>query len=271
MTDVVIYGTHSDDWIAALGPTAEVWHRLPFQVSVFHAVDSDKAIEILNNLPSNACVIPLLEVHALSMPHRGQSLSPEVKVIEILSDKGKFARWMKRSGYRKYIPKTAEGKPLRLYPQLVKKKRMNAGQGQIVVSNKAEMKHLVVQSEWISREWISQQAIPSKQEYVWHVLCNNGEVLWSVLMKYTLPGDISIRTSAQAAPTIATLPSASLEPLFKVMKKLNYTGPANIDFKLLNGKPILFEINPRLGGSLLRPEFIDHLAEALIVIVSSSQ
>jgi carbamoylphosphate synthase large subunit len=52
-----------------------------------------------------------------------------------------------------------------------------------------------------------------------------------------------------------------------IIKHLNYSGPCNIDFKLINGTPKIFEINPRLGGSLMVSENLSALTQILKIII----
>jgi len=59
--------------------------------------------------------------------------------------------------------------------------------------------------------------------------------------------------------------SADLLSIFQgILKPLNFNGPCNIDFKLTpQGKLKIFEINPRLGGSLMHEENGDLLKDAI--------
>lgn len=257
--------------MAALDPQAPVWKKVSQDISVFHARDDEMAVDLLAELPANTCVIPLMEVHALTVPPASRSLTANASVIELLSDKAQFVQWMKRCGKGKLIPNTAFGKPLRKFPQLLKKTRLNGGRGQVIVSSKAEMRTLLNRPKWHSGDWIAQEAIHGIKEYVWHVICKDGEVLWSLLLGYVLPREFSIRPDGRSSPKIAALPESALKPLVTLLKKLNYTGPANIDFKIVGRKPIIFEINPRFGGSLMLPKFVDYLAEALQVIVTEAE
>lgn len=58
----------------------------------------------------------------------------------------------------------------------------------------------------------------------------------------------------------------------RFLAPLDYQGPANIDFRRrADGRLALLEINPRLGGSLMRPEFAADLDAALGIIVREAQ
>jgi predicted ATP-grasp superfamily ATP-dependent carboligase len=53
-------------------------------------------------------------------------------------------------------------------------------------------------------------------------------------------------------------------PFEKIFTKLKYTGFACIDFKMINSKIKIFEINPRLGGTIVHdPEDFSTLIELI--------
>ena len=54
-----------------------------------------------------------------------------------------------------------------------------------------------------------------------------------------------------------------------LLRPLDYDGPVNVDFKRrADGRICILEVNPRLGGSLMRPENARDLRAALREIVS---
>jgi carbamoylphosphate synthase large subunit len=55
-----------------------------------------------------------------------------------------------------------------------------------------------------------------------------------------------------------------------IIKHLHYSGPCNIDFKLINGHPRIFEINPRLGGSLMVSDNVQTLTKVLNIIIRNA-
>jgi carbamoylphosphate synthase large subunit len=52
---------------------------------------------------------------------------------------------------------------------------------------------------------------------------------------------------------------------------LEFSGPCNIDYKTDDeGNIIVFEVNPRMGGSIMRPEKIADLCETLSTIIDAA-
>ena len=56
-----------------------------------------------------------------------------------------------------------------------------------------------------------------------------------------------------------------------MLAPLNYRGPCVIDYKLADGRVQIFEINPRLGGTLLLDAHARLLREALAHILSPAR
>ena len=69
-------------------------------------------------------------------------------------------------------------------------------------------------------------------------------------------------------PRIAT-PDAVLNQIEEVLRPLAFSGPCNIDYKLTaDGRVQIFEVNPRLGGTLMLSSQAEHLRAALACIVA---
>jgi carbamoylphosphate synthase large subunit len=90
---------------------------------------------------------------------------------------------------------------------------------------------------------------------------------------YQLPNLETIRGWQSAIPITklgVNLNHETSRTIKNVIKHLNYSGPCNIDFKLINGIPKIFEINPRLGGSLMVEENLPVLAKILEIVIKNA-
>ena len=255
----------------ALEPDSSVWTGFDYEVTPYLVRHIHAARKLLDVLPKDTFILPLLEYDCRSLPDTVRKLVPPQHIMEMLSDKSAFSLWMRHHGYSNLIPRTAVNKPLRTYPQLFKQTRLNGGNGQVLISNRKEMKVKLREGLWRSRAWISQEAITGCDEYVWHVVCKEGMLLWSQLMKYTLPSDLMIRDGDITATLVSELAPPIMDPLAALLAELRYTGPANIDFKIRNAAPVVLEINPRLGGSLMVPEHTGNLQEAIRVLLEAAE
>ena len=84
------------------------------------------------------------------------------------------------------------------------------------------------------------------------------------------PDTIKSEDNVMRRWTIAT-PDAIVRQIEAVLAPLAYNGPCNLDYKLdPDGKIRVFEINPRLGGSLMMPQHGEELRQALACIVANA-
>jgi carbamoylphosphate synthase large subunit len=61
-----------------------------------------------------------------------------------------------------------------------------------------------------------------------------------------------------------------LDVFRKIFNLSNYSGPANVNFKLRDGKPIIFESNPRFGGSMFLPMFRPQLKQSITALLNNA-
>ena len=81
------------------------------------------------------------------------------------------------------------------------------------------------------------------------------------------PVAIKREDNAVRRQAIAT-PDPVLRQIETVLLPLAFSGPCNVDYKLLaDGRMQIFEINPRLGGTLMLPAQAMELRAALTCII----
>ena len=87
-----------------------------------------------------------------------------------------------------------------------------------------------------------------------------------------------VRTPGSSVTLRSVETSASVLAAFsKIMASFAYDGPVNINYKMVHDRrkpgrkwPVIFDVNPRLGGSLMRPENLDLLVAPLRHIIFSA-
>jgi hypothetical protein len=119
---------------------------------------------------------------------------------------------------------------------------------------------------------VLQSFVAGGPEYVTHCVARHGRVLWHKTFAYELDAHVSVRTpDATRAAHSVTLAPRNLAQIESFLAPLSYSGPCNVDFKLSGaGDIVVFEINPRLGGSLMFPGKIDDLHAALSCIIGEA-
>lgn len=266
--DVVIYGKYPRAWRAALNAGSPVWTRLP-------DVHSVTVVPAGRRLPRpgkrRQVVIPLLErnILALKLPaivmHPGDAIEP-------FADKARFADYAVAQGFEAYVPWTVTDPGGAKFPAVLKRTNLASGRGVVVVESRAELDRRLAEAPWAGESVIVQELIEGTSEYVTHMVCRDGKLLWHLSYRYPRPSARDIKTGAQPGWTQPYRPSAEiLDILAGFARPVRFTGPLNIAYKFrADGRPAVFEINPRLGASLMLPENTDDLRACLAVILANA-
>jgi carbamoylphosphate synthase large subunit len=276
---VIIFGQHSQDWMDALEPIAPVWRLLPNVISVSLAnrdtppfISGNYLQKILRITGFRKTVmIPLMESHLYEMPKGFKSLIAPVKTVQLMGDKSKLTSFLIKNGFSKSVPKIYESNDFVQYPVVIKRTDLNAGQGIRIIQNENELCDALADPIYANQKFMLQECVASDLDFVAHVIAKNGKILWIKSFCYSMPDLFTIRTpGAHMAIADYTLNSNTLDIFKKIIKLLNYSGPCNIDFRVVGDQPKIFEINPRLGGSLMMPENLSELKENLELIITNA-
>lgn len=266
---VVIYGTFHGNWMAALAPDAPVW-RLVKSVCEVVIVPHQANAEIPPSRDPDAVsvMIPLLEEHARHMPKGYPSLVATMQAIDTLADKARFADFVEGTAFAEFSPKTYRSAYEAKAPFLVKRTDLIAGFGVSLVRSAGYFRYAMTNPIFVGHPVIFQEFIPGGTEYVTHAVCEDGKAIWKCTFAYTLDDPYEVKTGAKDhRPVRVATPAGVVDAIEIVTKRLGYDGPLAANFKLANGKPIFFEINPRFGGSLMDVEHVELLAQALTLVI----
>jgi hypothetical protein len=265
----VIYGLHSEDWMSALSPESPVWRKISGVGSVLVVPDSPAA-EIpapTKELPQ-VVVIPLMETHTRNRPKTLPSLAPDERSLNVFGDKAQFQAYVQDNALSDLCPEHFSSSAAR-FPCVLKRTDLNAGGGIAVVLSAEHLQSFLEQPPWLGHPTVLQAMVEGDGEIVTHCVCKNGRILWHTSFGYTLPPGEIIRSwnNVQSIEPVPTT-SRTLRQLQRFLTPLGYSGPCNFDYKLTrDGTVMVMEINPRLGGSLMRPQNAAYLQAALSCIV----
>lgn len=264
VTEVFVHGRHTRRWMAALGPRGSVWSTLSDTRTVRRPRGWRRAAG------RRRVVIPLLETHIASAPRPCWALIPSRHALETLADKARFARYAREQGLDASIPETLDPATASRFPAVLKRTDLNAGDGVVVVGSAAELASRRAAEPWCGRPILLQALIEGSVEYVAHVVGVDGRIVWHCSYAYPLATARTIRRPAERVEILPSRLSASDLALFeRFLRPLRFDGPASVDFKRrADGSIVVLEINPRLGGSLMRPELVADLADALRAILA---
>ncbi len=271
---IVVQGHNGPEWDAALSASAPVWTLIPGIARVTQSKPGS-APRIPPPEPGGAItlVLPMLEPHMDEVAGCPFKMCATPETIQILQDKALFAALAKASdsGIRDAVPDTYETLQDVRFPCVVKSTGLNSGLGIFVAHTPEQM--LGILGTWRRRfgPQIVQAAVDGKDEFVTHAVFRRGRLVWSATFERRLEGDLIIRgpETVRAAPQVPT-PAVVSRFLGQLAARLAYDGPLNADYKVVARHLHIFEVNPRLGGSLMLPEHVDRLAEALEAMIDGA-
>ena len=267
--DLIIYGQHSNWELSMSNKTiiANLIKRLNIPINVINVKDKQKVTQNHNN----QLIIPLMEPHILNYKkynseHLFLSILPDKDMINIFSDKHIFSKYIDIMNLSPYAPKTYD-KTNVVFPCVFKPINMNASHGVKIINDLEEYNQLINKSEWKGTKHILQSVVNSKDEYVTHCLCKNGEILWHCTYLYTMPTESTIRKPS----TTLVKYDIDIKHLYQMKMFLKlYTGMCNVNYKIIDNDVVVLEINPRFGGSLMLKQNEQDLEEALYNIIKNA-
>lgn len=178
----------------------------------------------------------------------GRFLAPNEAVVRLCHDKLAFNRFLLANGFADLVA------PLRVagagrYPYVLKRRRDEWGKNTHFVRDSTDEHRL---SGLIGDEsYFCQDFVPGDREYAAHILARGGIVLYHAVVAYDTSGParitgIDFRPRPMLQPAGFPLPEA-----FRgILRRLSYSGTCCIDYRMVSGRPMIFEMNPRVGGSL---------------------
>jgi len=202
------------------------------------------------NIRESDLVIPLL-IQDVRLLQKSRDLLennpikiPTEEVVNLCDNKYLFNKTLVEKGFQDFVPKIGTNLPL---PFMLKKKVTWAGDDCYLISD-AEMQ--AKYREFIkSDDYFCQEIIGGVNEYATHILFKDGKIAETLTVKYTFYDEIPINGKSGFAYT-RIAKCKCLDTFSSILTAIGYEGLCCFDYKIVDGKPKIFEINPRFGGSL---------------------
>jgi hypothetical protein len=267
---VVVYGAFFEIWNAAL-VDPKLWRDIPGIVEVLRVADHS-SLDLSLSPDLRTVIIPLGEEHHRSFPQQYLSLAPDAHSIATLSNKASFAAYIDGLGLSRLRPKNYERMENAEFPVVLKRVDLAGGMGVELVRSRADLDSLLRTPMFRGRETVLQAFVPGAMEYVTHCVCKDGDILWSCTFAWDLGSDSQFGIPVFGATISVMAPGRTLSDIAAILGPLNYSGPCCTNYKVLpSGEISIFEINPRLGGSLMNPRNIDFLRQAMTHLVYNAR
>lgn len=241
---LVWYGIHTKVWMDALSHNNLIKTLSPDVIRIVNCNN----IKTLKTLPSICKIIPLMETHAVELHNNNiKCIMPNINIINTFTNKIKFSQFINKNNLTNYAPVTysnimdiPKGKKI-----IVKPYNLNSGIGMYTTKN--------VNSDVDMGEYVIQEYINSNVEYCLYCVAEKGKIKLAITYKYTYVTENHIK---QCLDNDNVMEKVVLDRKYMSQLELfllcsSYSGVCNIDFKICDDIVKVFEINPRLGGSLM--------------------
>lgn len=169
---------------------------------------------------------------------------PDKNSIALCDDKYVFNQLIMKNGFANFIPKIG-GKLA--YPYILKKRVDDNGQNCHIISDSSEEQ--IFKDKIGNPEYFCQEIIPGSSEYATHILFKDGKIVHSLDIEYVFAKDIPIKGKDPAIYTkIGECPYLGL--FTSILRIVGFNGLCCFNYKVVDERPYIFEINPRFGRSL---------------------
>lgn len=202
------------------------------------------------NIKDYDLVVPLtmddcrfLSDHQAVQRHNLIPVAPRA-ALELCDDKQAFNEKLRELGYGHLLPDDVQEGD---YPYLLKKSVDHWGANSYIIRDAQQehrMRHLRTQPDFYR-----QACVRGSSEYATHVLFMNGRIVKALTMEYRFDKELYIK--GKDSPLGKYKVRTRHQALFtELLDAIGYEGLCCINYKQVDGQPLIFEINPRFGGSL---------------------
>jgi predicted ATP-grasp superfamily ATP-dependent carboligase len=195
-------------------------------------------------------VVPLQLSHYAPLRRHSRLLGskfliPSPRVVSLCDDKLKLSEFLAAEGFADCVPRLrSAGAP---YPYVWKKRRGWWGQHCHIVNGPRDESDLDLKDQ----DWFAQELVPGEVEFATHILRAAGKIRYVSTFVHKMAAAALVNGVRDSPLHSGFMRNCLHLDLFsEILSRLGFEGTACFDYKVLNGKPVLFEINPRFGGSL---------------------
>ncbi len=245
------------------------WHewndkvkQLPYKVYIEEFTTIDHIMGIIKTKGVNV-VIPVTYLqmffvidHMEQMQQTGAKLlcCTNKETITAFDNKCEFVKLMQDIGCGDCVPKVYMAKSKGIehdngvkFPCIFKLGVTCAGNGSMVCADNNTLN--IRKKFYRERDYLVQEFISGPNEYSGHFCVVDGVVKWNTVYKSTNNNPFYV--SRGKMEIYEKEPGMKFEVFDQIFKQTNYNGFACIDFKIVNNRVKIFEINPRLGGTIV--------------------
>jgi len=195
-------------------------------------------------------VIPLTldAIRYLNRNHRhlvGKNMIvPTTDAVDLCNDKLEFSNFFIDRGFGDLIPARCDSS----FPYILKKRISEWGIDSVVVLDKSRESQLRGPPQ--VDEYFTQQFVQGNCEFTSHIVISGGKILMLKTVEFTFDSDFYIKGRDKAAVSRKIVDHGELVGLFEdVLNLIGFDGICCFNYKIVDSRLKIFEINPRYGAS----------------------
>ena len=180
---------------------------------------------------------------------------PSMESVTLCDDKLLLNRALIASGFEANVPRLGVTKG---YPYILKKRIDQWGvNSHVVISPDDE---IALAQKISDMDYFCQEYIFGQVEYATHAVCSKGRIVRAETIEDLFDKEVFIRGREPNCGR-SNCPCPFLGLFEQILASIGLEGLCCINYKVNNGRPMIFEINPRFGATLapLFAEFIAYL------------
>jgi hypothetical protein len=170
---------------------------------------------------------------------------PSTECVHLCDDKYVFAEKLIAKGFGDYIPQI-DGELS--YPFFIKRKKDMGGANAFFIENQEQEQVLLDSVN--SDDYFRQKFISGTNEYAAHILFDKQRIVRVITLKYIFEKEGSIGPKDKMFGIKMHANNPYLDLFTNILNCIGYEGICCIDYKIVDNRPCIFEINPRFGGNL---------------------
>ncbi len=179
---------------------------------------------------------------------------PSLRSVALCDDKRLLNEALIANGFGDCIPMLGL---FQAYPYILKKRIDEWGVNSHIVHTRAAENLLA--DKLVDPDYFRQEYIAGKTEYTAHVLFKQGRVACATTVAFEFENDVFIK-GREPDRERAVCECAWLDLFGRILASIGFEGLCCFNYKICNGQPLIFEINPRFGASL-GPMFASFVAQ----------
>lgn len=173
---------------------------------------------------------------------------PSSDLVDLADDKQRFFDFLIRQRFSEHVPMPADRAT---YPWILKRRRDAGGEHCHIIQGPDDAEQFRPQID--SDDYLTQQYVAGSKEYTTHIYRFQNRTEFHTTVEFRMNRELYVR-GRRMQPyknvQIDFVASKHLDLFERILDRMGFEGLCCFNYKLVDGQPIIFEMNPRYGGSL---------------------